>query len=116
MRTFVGSDGKAHGFWYIELRGSSYTVTFGRVGTGGQTQHKAFDDEDAARKGYDRAIAEKLKKGYKETTAKTASSPLVASLEAALVENPDDLAAHSAYADYLAEQGDPRGELIQLQL
>jgi uncharacterized protein (TIGR02996 family) len=37
-------------------------------------------------------------------------------LEEALVENPDDLAAHSAYADYLMEQGDPRGELIQTQL
>ncbi len=37
-------------------------------------------------------------------------------LESALVENPDDLAAHFVYADYLREQGDPRGEFIQLQL
>ncbi len=37
-------------------------------------------------------------------------------LEAALVENPDDLATHNAYADYLQEQGDPRGEFIALQL
>jgi uncharacterized protein (TIGR02996 family) len=37
-------------------------------------------------------------------------------LEAALVENPDDLATHHAYADYLQEQGDPRGEFIQVQL
>jgi uncharacterized protein (TIGR02996 family) len=37
-------------------------------------------------------------------------------LESALVENPDDLAAHMAYADHLNEQGDPRGELIQTQL
>jgi uncharacterized protein (TIGR02996 family) len=37
-------------------------------------------------------------------------------LESALVENPDDLATHYAYADYLQEQGDPRGEFIQLQL
>jgi uncharacterized protein (TIGR02996 family) len=37
-------------------------------------------------------------------------------LESALVENPDDLAAHYAYADYLQEQGDPRGEFIQVQL
>ena len=35
---------------------------------------------------------------------------------AALVENPDDLATHRAYADYLQEQGDPRGEFIQVQL
>jgi uncharacterized protein (TIGR02996 family) len=43
-------------------------------------------------------------------------SSLQESLERALVENPDDLAAHSAYADYLMEQGDPRGEFIQVQL
>jgi uncharacterized protein (TIGR02996 family) len=37
-------------------------------------------------------------------------------LESALVEDPDDLATHHAYADYLQEQGDPRGEFIQVQL
>lgn len=37
-------------------------------------------------------------------------------LEAALVKNPDDLATHAAYADHLTEQGDPRGEFIQVQL
>ena len=37
-------------------------------------------------------------------------------LEQALVENPDDLAAHAAYADLLMEEGDPRGEFIQVQL
>src|SRR3954471_625645 len=38
------------------------------------------------------------------------------SLEQALVENPDDLASHMAYADYLTEQGDPRGEFVRVQL
>jgi uncharacterized protein (TIGR02996 family) len=42
--------------------------------------------------------------------------PLRQALEEALVANPDDLAAHSAYADYLIEQGDVRGELISAQL
>ncbi len=37
-------------------------------------------------------------------------------LEAHLVANPDDVAAHAAYADYLIEQGDPRGEFIRVQL
>jgi uncharacterized protein (TIGR02996 family) len=39
-----------------------------------------------------------------------------AALEAALAENPDDIAAHMAYADVLSEQGDPRGEFVQVQL
>src|SRR5207249_2522467 len=37
-------------------------------------------------------------------------------LEAALAEDPDDVATHAAYADLLTEQGDPRGEFIQVQL
>lgn len=45
-----------------------------------------------------------------------ATDSLRSALEDALVADPDDLAAHSAYADYLAEQGDPRGEFIQVQL
>jgi uncharacterized protein (TIGR02996 family) len=37
-------------------------------------------------------------------------------LERAVLDDPEDVSAHMAYADYLAEQGDPRGELIQVQL
>ena len=37
-------------------------------------------------------------------------------LEAALAANPDDVAAHAAYADLLIEEDDPRGEYIQLRL
>lgn len=37
-------------------------------------------------------------------------------LETAQRDEPDDRALSAAYADYLLEQGDPRGELIRLQL
>jgi uncharacterized protein (TIGR02996 family) len=37
-------------------------------------------------------------------------------LEAAIAADFDDVAAHAAYADLLAEAGDPRGEYIQLRL
>jgi uncharacterized protein (TIGR02996 family) len=43
-------------------------------------------------------------------------TPLQAQLETDLVRAPDDLATHMAYGDYLAERGDPRGELVQVQL
>jgi uncharacterized protein (TIGR02996 family) len=42
--------------------------------------------------------------------------PARQALEAALAADPDDLGAHMAYADWLTEQGDPRGEFIQVQL
>lgn len=37
-------------------------------------------------------------------------------LERELFEQPDDLGAWAVYGDWLAAQGDPRGELIQLEL
>jgi uncharacterized protein (TIGR02996 family) len=37
-------------------------------------------------------------------------------LEHSIAARPDDPAAHAAYADFLAEEGDPRGEFIQVQL
>jgi uncharacterized protein (TIGR02996 family) len=123
MRTFVFTDAKSNKFWHIDLHGDRFTVTFGKLGSKGQTQLKEFPDAAAARKAHDKLVAEKLAKGYVETTPAPAAAiapppaaPLQRSLEAALAEDPDDLAAHSAYADYLAEQGDPRGEFIQVQL
>jgi uncharacterized protein (TIGR02996 family) len=133
MRTFIYTDSKSNKFWNIDLKTRSFTVNFGKVGTKGQTQTKKFSSEAAARKAHDKLVAEKLKKGYVETHGgkeeeegeeeeeeeeepAAAASPLQKSLEAALVENPDDVGTHSAYADYLMEQGDPRGEFIQVQL
>jgi uncharacterized protein (TIGR02996 family) len=43
------------------------------------------------------------------------SSSTGQTLENAILANPDDLGAHAAY-DWLIEQGDPRGEFIQVQL
>ncbi|HET9627318.1 MAG TPA: TIGR02996 domain-containing protein [Kofleriaceae bacterium] len=40
----------------------------------------------------------------------------VAALEAAILADPDDPAPYAVYADWLLERGDPRGELISLQL
>jgi uncharacterized protein (TIGR02996 family) len=118
MRAFVYSDGKSSKFWNIDLQGTRFYTSFGKAGTRGQTRLKDFASEAAAKTAHDLAIAEKLSQGYTETTeAKPpAPTPLGRSMEDALAESPDDVATHSAYADYLMEQGDPRGEFIQVQL
>jgi uncharacterized protein (TIGR02996 family) len=116
MRTFTYSDVKSHKFWNIELQGNSFTVTYGRQGTAGQTQTKTFPSAAAAQKEHDKLIKEKLAKGYVEKPSAKPKTSLREALEDALIANPDDLAAHMAYADYLQEQGDPRGEFIQVQL
>ncbi len=63
-RKLVFSDGKSNKFWNINLKGSSYTITFGRVGTAGQSQEKSFDSAEAAEKAFEKLVAEKLNKGY----------------------------------------------------
>jgi uncharacterized protein (TIGR02996 family) len=117
MRTFEYSDARSHKFWNIEVQANTCTVHFGKVGTAGQTSTKTLADEAAAQATADRLIGEKLGKGYRETTV-AASGPqaLRSALEAAIVEDPDDRAAHAALADFLMEQGDPQGEFIQVQL
>jgi uncharacterized protein (TIGR02996 family) len=37
-------------------------------------------------------------------------------LDRAILDDPNDIAGHAAYADWLTEQGDPRGEFIHVQL
>lgn len=118
MRTFVLGDEKASRFWNIELESMSYTVQYGKVGSKGRSRTKNFENAEQARQAYEKAISEKLEKGYVENTP-TETAPrslLLDNLEQALVDNPEDLASHSAFADYLMEQDDPRGELIQVQL
>ncbi|MCI0700102.1 MAG: TIGR02996 domain-containing protein, partial [Planctomycetia bacterium] len=55
------------------------------------------------------------KKGYIETTPKAGTSD-TAAFEVALRANPHDRAGWCAFADYLVEQDEPRGEFMQVQL
>src|SRR5262249_34035745 len=74
-REFTFSEGTSNKFWAIELDGKSHTVTFGRIGTAGQTQTKDFSSEAEAKKSYEKLIAEKTKKGYEEVSGKSAAPP-----------------------------------------
>jgi predicted DNA-binding WGR domain protein len=70
---FIG--GGSRKFWNIELEDTSFTVSWGRIGTQGQSKSKSFPSEDKARAAYDKLIAEKLKEGYTELTASAAPPP-----------------------------------------
>ena len=83
MRTFEFRDDKSAKFWNIDLQGKRFTVCFGRIGTAGQIQEKAFADEAKALKEHDKLIAEKVGKGYLETKSGPAATPAPASVETA---------------------------------
>jgi predicted DNA-binding WGR domain protein len=78
-REFQLIEGDARKFWSIELEGAAHTVRVGRIGTAGQTQRKEFATAAEARSSHDKLVAEKLKKGYNETsvTASAAASPAI---------------------------------------
>lgn len=82
MPRYEFSEGSSNKFWEITLDGTSFTTTYGKIGTDGQTSLKEWDSEEKAKKEYDKLIAEKVKKGYKlvggNGAAKAAAKPAAA--------------------------------------
>ncbi|EMM76869.1 WGR domain-containing protein [Leptospira santarosai] len=74
-------DDKSDKFWSIETSGNSFTVTYGKTGTAGQTQTKSFDDEKKCLKEAEKLLSEKLKKGYVEGDTKTSSQKETTSVQ-----------------------------------
>jgi predicted DNA-binding WGR domain protein len=64
MRHFIYQDEKSHKFWAVEQQGNELHISWGKVGTKGQSQIKSFSDAAAAEKAELKLIAEKVKKGY----------------------------------------------------
>jgi predicted DNA-binding WGR domain protein len=118
-QTFVYRDEKSNKFWSIEVTGSSFTVTFGRVGTAGQTQEKSFADEAACRKEADKLIAEKTKKGYAEQDGESEdTAPGNAYREewekiVTAADKPQALAEHFSYLADTPEQVETLRGLLQ---
>jgi len=64
MARYEFVEGASKKFWEIALEGTSFTTTYGRIGTDGQMSMKEFDSEETAKTEHDKLIAEKTKKGY----------------------------------------------------
>ena len=65
LEYIAGSSAK---FWEIAQDGVALTVRYGRIGTNGQLQTKAYDTPDRATREREKLTAEKLRKGYQEVT------------------------------------------------
>ncbi|MCA9605528.1 MAG: WGR domain-containing protein [Myxococcales bacterium] len=120
MQRFEFKDGKSHKFWEIHVEGDSFTVRFGKHGTDGQTSSKTYPTADKAQLEAEKLIKSKTKKGYVEVAAADRPAPTAQptggnpELEAPIHANPNDLEAWQVYGDWLGEQGDPRGELVNI--
>ena len=68
-RRFEYTDDRSNKFWEIEVKGNEVAVTWGRIGTAGQSQTKTFDNSVEAELHAEKMIAAKLKKGYGEVAS-----------------------------------------------
>jgi predicted DNA-binding WGR domain protein len=66
-RYFEYVKGASRKFWEITCSDAGFTVRYGRIGSAGQTQTKAYPTPERVRHEADKLVAEKLKKGYLET-------------------------------------------------
>jgi Leucine-rich repeat (LRR) protein/predicted DNA-binding WGR domain protein len=57
-------DASSKKFWDITLAGTSFTTTYGRIGTVGQSTTRSFDSVEQAKSAYAKLIAAKEKAGY----------------------------------------------------
>ncbi|WP_309088569.1 DUF4240 domain-containing protein [Domibacillus sp.] len=70
MRTLlVCQTESANKFWEIDVTGTSFVVTWGKIGTAGQMKIKEFKSEEDCQKEAGKQIRSKLKKGYVEKEA-----------------------------------------------
>lgn len=112
-REFELVEGPSNKFWTIEVTGNSYTVSYGRIGTDGQTKEKSFDSEAAAEASAEKLAASKVKKGYLEIRgdgqAKTTSATPVTKKKSA--KKPPQKKLTKASPPVPAEIGPPRREI-----
>jgi predicted DNA-binding WGR domain protein len=65
----VYKDANSDKFWTIITSGKSFTVTYGKTGTSGQTQIKSFDSEEKCLQEAAKLLNEKRQKGYEDNRA-----------------------------------------------
>lgn len=117
VRRFEFVGGTSSKFWEVARAGTEVTVTFGRIGTAGQTQVKDLVTEAAAIKHLDTLVAEKVKKGYAELSTGSDSpgvAPPAAPLAAPAVRAAKPASKAGAEAEAPAPTpGSPKTELPQ---
>ena len=118
QRTFEYSDASRTSSGTSSCQGTSFTVTYGRIGTAGQTQ-----DEDVRRRGRRAEGARQARRGEAEeglpgddAAAEGRRRRRCASRWRRRWSRTRRPGHHMAYADYLTEQGDPLGDFVRVQL
>jgi len=65
-RYFEFVDNNSAKFWEVWPEAATLFIRFGKIGTNGQTTTKEFSDAAAVTEALNKAVAEKIRKGYIE--------------------------------------------------
>jgi len=74
-RRFEFAEGTSSKFWSVAQQGSTLQLSWGRIGTAGQSQQKVFDSDAKATAALAKLVAEKVGKGYVEAGSSSPSLP-----------------------------------------
>jgi len=111
-----------HRFWEVYWDQAGIEIVSGRIGSSGRAERRDFGTAIGVGDFVLREVAARIKEGFvevvpdlvKDQTAPTAEAP--PELMERIREAPDDDQPRMVLADWLQQQGDPRGELIAVQL
>lgn len=104
-------------FWEIELHGASLTTRRNRSADGlVDVKRKEFASADKASTEAEIRIRHRLSAGWREVGSPLTNPARNHALEAAIVDDVDDVGAWSVYADWLQARGDRIGEWLALSL
>ena len=70
MRRFEFSESSSNKFWEVDVKGKALNLTFGKIGTKGQSKPKDFTTPENAKAEMEKLIKEKTSKGYVEVGGK----------------------------------------------
>ena len=70
MRRFEFSESSSNKFWEVDVKGKTLNLTFGKIGTKGQSKPKDFTTPENAKAEMEKLIKEKTSKGYVEVGGK----------------------------------------------
>ena len=88
MRRFEFVDGTSNKFWEVDVKGNTLNVTFGKIGTKGQSKPKDFATPEKAKAEMEKLVKEKTGNGYIEVGGKAATKA-VKEKKSAKAKEPD---------------------------
>lgn len=102
-------------FFEVVVRGARLFTRAGASGTDGWPDiDRMCDSPEQARAQAETLVEDKRREGYRPVEHVVGEHARNRSIEAMILDDPDEVGNYLVYSDWLQSQGDPRGELIML--